>query len=394
MSISSRTRNGAHVVWAAPVSQSSLALDASLWDEPITGIALYTRQLHRALVASGLSVERWGARKSGERPRGRASRTGWTLGTLPELLRAERPALFHAVANFNLPLRRVLGVPTVLTFHDAVPVLLPDTVSRAFRWQFRLWLSRAVRVADQIICVSEFARQSLLDVVEVDPAKLHVVWHGVDHVEAVAPPDGTTLAWLDALGLSEPFVLYAGALDARKNVELVLAAMERLYRGGRRATLVLAGQRWFGSGRIEREVTRLKALGVDVRPLGYLDDPVFYALMKRAGVFVFPSRSEGFGLPPLEAMRLGVPTIISNAASLPEIGGEGAWQVGVTDDDALASKLDVLLGDEDTRRALGAAGRRRAAEFTWRRCATETASIYGLTGATTIGAVVDSSPRR
>jgi glycosyltransferase involved in cell wall biosynthesis len=68
--------------------------------------------------------------------------------------------------------------------------------------------------------------------------------------------------------------------------------------------------------------------------------------------------------------------------------------VGVTDDDALASKLDVLLGDEGTRRALGAAGRRRAAEFTWRRCATETASIYGLTGAGPIGAAVDSSPRR
>ncbi|MCU0695015.1 MAG: glycosyltransferase family 4 protein [Myxococcaceae bacterium] len=376
------------------MSHPSLALDASLWDEPITGIALYTRQLHRALTVRGLTVERWGARKSGEQPRGRWSRTTWTLGALPGLLSSRRPALYHAAANFNLPLQRTPGVPLVLTFHDAVPLLLPETVSRAFRWQFQLWLSRAVRVAERIICVSEFARQSLRAVVEVDDSKLHVVHHGVDHVATVKPPDATTLAWLDALGLSSPFVLYAGALDARKNVELVLAAMERLHTQGRRVTLVLAGQRWFGSGRIEREVLRLKELGVDVRPLGYLEDPVFYALMQRAGVFVFPSRSEGFGLPPLEAMRLGVPTIVSDAGSLPEVVGEGAWTVGVDDVAGLADKLDRLLGDDAQRRALGEAGRRRAAAFTWARCALETVNVYALTGAVPSGAGVDPSPRR
>ncbi|MCA2976795.1 MAG: glycosyltransferase family 4 protein [Myxococcaceae bacterium] len=361
--------------------QPRLALDASLWDEPVTGIALYGRQLRAALEARGLAVERWGARRSGEQPRRQWSRTGWTLGALPGLLTRERPALYHAIANFNLPLERVAGVPLVLTFHDAVPLLLPETVSRAFRWQFRLWLARAVRVADQVICVSAYARQSLLEVAAVDPAKLHVVRHGVDHVTTVAAPDATTVAWLDALGLPEPFVLYAGALDARKNVELVLAAVERLHEGGRRPTLVLAGQRWFGSGRVEREILRLKARGLDVRHLGYLDDPVFFALMRRAGVFVFPSRAEGFGLPPLEAMRLGVPTIVSDAAALPEVVGDGAWTVGVDDADGLAQRLDRLLGDASLRRSLGEAGRLRASTFTWSRCARETASVYALTGA-------------
>jgi glycosyltransferase involved in cell wall biosynthesis len=371
-----------------------LALDASLWDEPITGIALYTRQLHRALTERGLSVERWGARKSGEHPRGRWSRTAWTLGALPALLSVRRPALYHAVANFNLPLERAAGVPLVLTFHDAVPLLLPKTVSRAFRWQFQVWLARAARVADRIICVSEFAKQSLRAAVDVNEAKLHVVHHGVDHVATVPAPDATTVAWLDALGLSTPFVLYAGALDARKNVELVLSAMERLHDGGRRATLVLAGQRWFGSGAIEREVVRLKERGVDVRPLGYLDDAVFYALMRRAGVFVFPSRSEGFGLPPLEAMRLGVPTIVSNVSSLPEIVGDGAWAVGVDDVAGLAQQLDRLLGSEAQRSALAGAGLRRAERFTWSRCALETTKVYALTGAEPSDAAGGPSPRR
>lgn len=353
-----------------------VALDASLWDEPITGIGLYTRQLHRALEARGLPLERWGARKSGELPRRQHSRTGWTIGHLAAALEERRPRLFHALANFNLPLERVGGVPYVLTVHDLVPLLLPETVSTPFRWQFRLWLARAVTVAEQIICVSEVARRSLLEHVDVAPAKLRVIHHGLDHVEQVAPPDRTTVKWLDALGLPQPFILYAGALDARKNVELVLRAVERLFDQGRRATLVLAGQRWFGSGAIEKQVLALKEKGVDVRPLGYLEDPVFYALMKRAGVFVFPSRYEGFGLPPLEAMRLGVPTIVSNAGSLPEVCGDGAWQVGVDDVEGLAGLLERLLASETARQTLAASGLARARTFSWADTAKATLEVY------------------
>ena len=108
---------------------SPVAFDATLWDEPITGIGLYTRELYRALGETGLEVQRWGARHSGEAPRGHLSRTGWTLGHLPQWLQARGPSLYHAVSNFNLPLQRTRGVPYVLTVHDLVPLLLPETVS-------------------------------------------------------------------------------------------------------------------------------------------------------------------------------------------------------------------------------------------------------------------------
>lgn len=357
---------------------SPAALDASLWDEPITGINLYTRELYRSLVERGVEVERWGARHTGEAPRGRTSRTGWTLGHLPRWLEERKPSLFHAVSNFNLPLQRSASVPFVLTVHDLVPLLLPDTVTTRFRWQFRLWLARSLEVAEQVICVSQTARQSLLERFEVDPAKLHVVHHGVDHVDRVAPPDETTVKWLDALGLESPWILYAGALDARKNVELLVRAVERLFDGGQRVTLVLAGQRWFGAGRVEQELKRVKERGVDVRPLGYLADPVFYALMQRAGVFVFPSRYEGFGLPPLEAMRLGVPTIISTEGSLPEVCGDGAAQVGPDDVERLASTLSTWLRSAQEREAWSAKARARAAQFAWARSAEETRRVYAL----------------
>ncbi len=357
-----------------------VALDATLWDEPTTGIALYTRELACALGKAGVEVERWGARVSGEAPRRGRARTTWTLGHLPRLLAERRPALFHALANFNLPLTRTPGVPFVLTVHDLVPLLLPETVSAPFRWQFRLWTARSLAVADRVICVSETTRKSVLERFDVAPEKLAVVHHGLDHVEAVAPPDETTAKWLDALGLPENFVLYAGALDARKNVELLLRACERLHEGGVKPVLVLAGQRWFGAGPVLQVVHRLKARGVDVRQLGYLVDPVYFALMKRAGVFVFPSRYEGFGLPPLEAMRLGVPTVVSSAGSLPEVCGDGAVQVAPDDVDGLTEELGRLLADGRAREALGKRGQAWARRFRWSDSAEKTVAVYRSLG--------------
>lgn len=365
-----------------------VALDASLWDEPTTGIGLYTHELYRALVGQGHEIERWGARRSGERLRRSWNRSTWTLAQLPQLLLEHRPCVYHALSNFNLPLQRVPGVPLVLTVHDVVPLALPETVSFLFRWQFRTWLARSLMVADAVICVSEAARQSVINLFDVDPQKLVVIHHGVDHLQYVAPPDSVTETWLDTLALSNPFVLYAGALDARKNVELLLAACERLFERGLRPTLVLAGQRWFGGRSIERKALELKSRGFDIRLLGYLEAPVFYALMRRAGVFVFPSRLEGFGLPPLEAMALGVPTIVSTAGSLPEVCADGAIHVDPADAAGLAHHLERLLSSEEHRAQWATRGRTRAAGFLWAQTARHTQTIYDAVARPRYGAVL------
>jgi glycosyltransferase involved in cell wall biosynthesis len=352
-----------------------IAIDATLWDEPTTGIGLYTRCLADALQAQGVPLVRMGARKSGEHPRGVQKRTPWTLATLPRLLKAKPPAVYHALSNFNLPLRRTPGTAYVLTVHDLVPLDMPDTVSTPFRWQFRLWLARSLMLADRLVCISERTRQDLVNRYPQVESRTVVVPNGVDHVIAPELTEADE-EFLTALNLPKDFVLYAGSLDVRKNVDLVLEALERLRAKGRPFSLVLAGQSWYGSGKVETRIERLRSEGVDVRPLGYQKPAIFYALMRRAALFVFPSRYEGFGLPPLEAMRMGTPTVVSNAGSLPEVCGSAAPAVDPDDAEGLAAVIDRLLQSPEERRLLSEAGQRQAAKFTWARTAELTRAAY------------------
>lgn len=353
---------------------SRIALDASLWDEPTTGIGLYTRCLAEALGQQGVRVERLGARTSGEAPRGRMGRSAWVLAGLPQVLSRSQARLYHALGNFNLPLQRMPGTAYVLTVHDLIPLLLPDTVSTAFRWQFRVWLARSVRVAHAVVCVSERTREDLVERLPEAAGKAVVVHHGVEHV--LGPRlDSTGEDFLRALALPERYVLYAGSLDRRKNVALVLEALERLQARGQRASLVMVGQSWYGAGPVEARLARMREHGHDIRPLGYQPEPVLYELMRRARVFVFPSLYEGFGLPPLEAMRLGTPAVVSTAGALPEVCGP-APAVGVEDAEGLARALEHLLGSDQEHRRLAGAGLRHAERFTWARAAQQTLAVY------------------
>ena len=307
-------------------------------------------------------------------PHGR-SRSAFIVADLPGILRERPEPLFHAVGNFNLPLARIPGKRLVLTVHDLIPLTHPETVSLAFRWQFRLWLTRSLQVANAIVCVSEATARELSTVYPGLHLPVHVVHHGVDHVLPSGNPAELD-AWYQTLGLPPFHILYAGSLDARKNVGLLLDAQERLQQLGRPLPLVLVGQRWFGSQAVERRVERLIRRGVDIRRLGHQPAARLHRLMQGAGVFVFPSRAEGFGLPPLEAMRLGAPTVVSRIPAHLEICGDAALSVAPDDAAGLAELLLRLCDAPEERLWWSQAGKRRAEQFTWKATARETLSIY------------------
>ena len=351
----------------------SIAFDALLWDEPTTGIGLVTRQWAHALEQEGVQVVKMGAAHSGEFPRRALGKTGFTLARLPALLRQTDVLGYHALGNFNLPLWKVPGKKYVLTVHDLIPQLLPETVSTAFRLQFKMWLHRSLQVAEAVTCVSETTRRDLLSYYSVSPDKVWVVPNGVDHTP---PPDAQATAQVEALALPENYVLYAGSLDVRKNVTLLLSAMERLAQKGHKVPLVLMGQKWFGSGEAEQRIQALRAGGLDVRHLGYQPDNVFYEVVRRAAVFAFPSWYEGFGLPPLEAMSLGVCTLVSHGGSLPEVCGPGAWVLPLNDTAAWAQAIFECRQSDSLRAQWAEKGKRHAAAYTWSASARKLKMLY------------------
>ncbi len=354
------------------------AIDATLADEPTTGIGLYGTELAKALAEGGEAPERWGARLSGEVPRGNTGRAAWTIGILPRELAQQRPALYHAIANHNLPLCRVNGVAYVLTLHDIIPHLLPEAGKASSRWLFRTWLPRALQVAHRVICVSHTTRRDVIAEFGADPSKLSVIPLGVDHVARTVRPSAADVQWFADLQLPKSFVLAPGALDKRKNLNAVFDACEELQRRRRRIALIVPGQRWFGADAYAQRGERLRAMGIDVRFTGYLSAPRLYGLMVRALAVLFMSHYEGFGLPPLEAMALGVPVIASNKGALPEVLGDAAIQLAPDDIRGIADAIERLSDNASLRVDFASRGRKRAGRYQWARTAKATRETYRL----------------
>lgn len=244
--------------------------------------------------------------------------------------------------------------PSVVTLHDLQHRDRPELFGRTKLLFRRLAYDRAAQRADQVIVVSEWVRERAIDLLHLDPARVHAVHHGVD-LERFSP---------DASVAREPFLLYPARGWPHKNHARLLESFALLRRDHPELRLVLTG------GGHER--TSLEE-GVEVR--GHVSDAELASLYRRAAVLVFPSLYEGFGLPLLEAMACGCPVATSNAGALPEVCGDDAVLFDATDPAAIAEGVRAALDRSDD---LSAAGPERAARFTWDRAAKAHDDVYAL----------------
>ena len=243
-------------------------------------------------------------------------------------------------------------VPTVVTLHDIQHRDLPDFFGPARRSFRRIAYDRAARAAAGVVVTSDFVRERALDVLELDPTRIHVVPLGIDHT--VFGPGQEQ---------PEPYVLYPARPWPHKNHARLLEAFALLRQTRPRLRLVLTG------GGHER----LGPLPEGVESLGAVSTSTLASLYRRAACLVFPSLYEGFGLPPLEAMACGCPVAASTAGAIPEVCGDAAVYFDPTDVEAMAS----AMVEADTRRdALRAKGFARAARFTWEAAAQRHEEVY------------------
>jgi glycosyltransferase involved in cell wall biosynthesis len=250
-----------------------------------------------------------------------------------------------------------MDCPQVLTFHDAVPLMHPEYTTRQFALYFKRMMPKVVARADAIICNSETTRRDLLEHYGADPDRAHVTYLGVDR-----PRVGRTGAF-DHL---RPYMM-ATSNTRMKNAGFTLrefAAYKEAHEEDLHLVVVGKDHEGLAAGRS------------DVTVMDYLERERFNELLDGAEALLFPSHYEGFGFPPLEAMALGVPTVVSDRGSLPEVVGGASLVVDIDRPGSMAEAIHRLRTEEGLVKELRSRGEERCSEFTWERCAERTIDIY------------------
>lgn len=266
----------------------------------------------------------------------------------------------------------------VTVLHDAAPARVPDSYSRSFVAWYRLMAPSIGRIARRVITVSEFSRRELCEAYRIPFAKIGVVQESGEHMLRMrgardasddAPSgvaNGAGRCATDAAAsvgeAGRPFVLAVGSQNRHKNFQLVADAAQ-LIRDAQFDIVVVGG----GDARVYGASGA--ALPDFVKHLGYVSDETLVSLYRRAACFVYPSRYEGFGLPPVEALALGCPVIASRLPSVVEACGDAVLYTSPDDPAQLAALLERVTADAALRETLRARGRERTAALTWRATA-------------------------
>jgi glycosyltransferase involved in cell wall biosynthesis len=258
----------------------------------------------------------------------------------------------------------------IATVHDLAFLIHPELFPPRWRLMYRAGLFRIARSADAVIAVSRHTAEDLARRGRIPRARVHVV------PLAASLPTGTTDVeeTLTRLKVPSPYVLFVGTLEPRKNVVRLIRAYRRLVARGAPHALVLAGPMGWRHQALMKELAT-EAPGRIVLT-GSTAPADLDALYRGASLFVYPSLYEGFGLPVLEAMGRGAPSVVSIASSLPEVAGEAAVPVDPRSVAGLAEAMERVVNDRDLAARLGAAGRARAAGFSWDQTARRTLEVY------------------
>ncbi len=317
-----------------------------------------------------------GLRLGGRRIAGDALNTyfAW-LGYYPLLAALQRADVYHVTAEPYAAIVRLHDPRRcIVTVHHETPATLRDAlgVGAGPTYTLRRFIFEGALRAGRIVTASQFIRQRLLAEYPLRPERVVAIPYGIPSGIGPAPADARPALRL-RLGL-EPdafYLLHVGHCGPTKNVEAILRALPALPADIR---FVQAGGRFTPA-----QEALLDELGVRARvtPLGFLPDRAdLIALYHAADLLIFPSLLEGFGLPLVEAMAAGLPAIASNFGTVGEVAGDGALTVDARQPAALAAAIASLYASEERRQHWRAAGLRRAAEFSWRRCAEMLQAVY------------------
>jgi glycosyltransferase involved in cell wall biosynthesis len=298
----------------------------------------------------------------------------WDQVMVPWLAWRDQVEIIHIPA-FSAAIIRT--TPIVLTIHDLMYSRFPRWLpTRRARWYWGRWIPFTARHATAVIAPSQATKQDLLELGGVPADRVHVIAEAVDPLFLQRPLPDEVAAYRARLGLTGPYILYVGIIDGRKDLVGLVRAYARLRTRFRKLRLVIAGTLIKGRTRVLEEIEAL-GLNADVFLTGHVPDSDLPRLYAGAAVFAYPSWWEGFGLPPLEAMAMGVPVISYRNSSLPEVVGEAGLLIDPPFTvDALEESLVRVLTDDVLRERMIERGEQRVKEFSWQSAADRTMAVY------------------
>ena len=293
---------------------------------------------------------------------------------IPWRLARERVDLVHEPHYVLPPATRC---HSVVTIHDCIHLMFPQYLPNRLGYVYaRSSMWTATRQADRILTVSEASKRDILRFFHVPQEKVQVVYNAIDERFLTPPDEATTDRVRQRYQLDHPFVLYVGNIKPHKNIERLIDAFGRARRDGPQGLkLVVIGDDISRYPSLRQMVHRHK-LDKFVRFLGFQPQETLASFYRLAGVFVFPSLYEGFGLPPLEAMACGTPVVTSNVSSLPEVAGDAALLVDPYNVEAIAEAIRQALGDPALRAGMIARGLARARQFSWAESVGQIHTVY------------------
>ena len=296
----------------------------------------------------------------------------WWLVGLPSLLQISPVDVFHGT-NYCIPV--FAPCPSVVTIHDMSLLAQSSTHETANVVRGKRRVPIMARRASLIIAPSEWTKQEIIKYLGTRPEKIRVVYEAARD-KMMAWPSSKYQSIIDRHQIRQPYLLYVGTIEPRKNLLTLIRAYDELLKTTpHRPQLVLCGGRGWLDNEVFKLVTDLK-LEDQVRFTGYVDDTDLPGLYSAAEIFIYPSLYEGFGLPPLESMACGTPVITSNVSSLPEVVGKAGLMHDPNDYRALTANIAKMLGDRSTYEHFSCAGLEQASHFSWDRAARETQAIY------------------
>lgn len=252
----------------------------------------------------------------------------------------------------------------IVTIHDIAFQVNPKWFSPAFVGLYKFLIPRIARRSLRVITVSNFSKESIIRYTNIPENKVEIVYNGISDVffKALNPFIGSEY---------DNYILAVSSIDPRKNLLSLVRTFKQLNKPDLSLVIVGAKSKVFADSNLKDEIFGWPSIIFT----GYISDEKLAALYNKAIMFVYPSLYEGFGIPPLEAMATGCPTITSNTTALPEICGDACLYIDPLDSEDLAEKIDLLLTQDTLRKKLRDNGFRQVKYYSWEKSALKVAAI-------------------